>query len=331
MMSDKKVNRYTLPEQCHEAYSADDIGLLGQIIDWLNARPGRSKTTLMEASQLPEGTIKPLLAGSYGASPTEKLQQVIDIMLQLDEQQKRVPTFFVETQIYRTAHLLAKNVRGTGRFGVLVGNVGVGKTEAVKRLAKTQPNTWLVEATPRMNDSTFLNELLYAMDLPESGNRHQRFRRLTHRLKDTPSLIILDEAEEVAHNARETLRRLIDHTQIGGLMVGNEGLHEVLQRQNNVFNRLGSRSSLWPQTIFAISKADAQAMVHQVIPDISSDCFNTLWTLCGGSARMLVKNLLPAILEFCINQGHTLTPRRIQQCATQALSIPLPKMPGAAA
>ncbi|MFI5447563.1 hypothetical protein [Polaromonas sp. UC242_47] len=57
---------------------------------------------------------------------------------------------------------------------------------------------------------------------------------------------------------------------------------------------------MWPETIKAISRDDADDMARAALgmEDLSDEVLATLWQYSQGSARVLNENLLPAIKDY---------------------------------
>jgi hypothetical protein len=169
----------------------------------------------------------------------------------LDQEAAIVPTF-QPTKTARRIHSIA-NWSRRGKISVIVGAPGVGKTGALKQYAASNPNIWMVTASPA---SASINAMLLSVLKASGANRVGGSRlQLTELVRDRvggdrKGLIVLDEAQHYSDPALEELRAIHDDTGVGLLFSGNR---DVLTRIEGA-----SRAEAFAQFFRRVG------MVHQI-------------------------------------------------------------------
>ena len=95
----------------------------------------------------------------------------------------------------------------------------------------------------------------------------------------------------------------------------------MIKPQHGQFDQIRSRAGFWPETVRAISEADAAALVQSGFgtEDVPDDVVARLYAYCKGSARMLVEGLIAGVKEF--RRGRALDVKLIDAVAKQALCL----------
>ena len=111
------------------------------------------------------------------------------------------------------------------------------------------------------------------------------------------------------------------------VLVGTEKLTALIKPLHGQFDQIRSRVAMWPQTIEAITRDDADDMARAALADtgheISDDVLDTLWAYCAGSARVLNESLIPAIKDYAA--GKQLTAGLVEQIASKVLFMVKPR------
>lgn len=304
-------------------YSAADIDLIQRVPEWIKAHEGYSQAALARRCRISESSLTQILKGTYVSSPSPLLAKVEQGMANVDEAQGG-GTMVVETSMYRLAVAACGMARRYHNFAVLTGNVGTGKTFALKHYAATHPNTHLVEATPTMTMRSMvkmLGRVVAGMD--GRGCADERFQAVVDVLKGTDSLLILDEAETLSSPILHTLRRLRDLTGVGIVLAGTEHLHGLIKPEHGAFGQIRSRTGFWPAPVKAITRDDAAALIQGsfVGEEVTDEVVARLFAYSEGSARMLVEGLIAGIREY--RRGMALDVKLVDAVAVQALCLPL--------
>jgi hypothetical protein len=261
------------------------------------------------------------LKGVYATAPGKLLANIDSAMRNFDEGGTDASAA-VETGMYKLAHSACNMARKYRNFAVLTGFVGTGKTFALKRYAKTSPNVWMIEATPTMTPQSLVRLLARTvLGADPKGSMDDKFHAVVDALRNTDSLLIVDEAETLTPNQLHLLRRLRDKANVGIVLAGTEWLTGLIKPERGQFDQIRSRCGFWPETVRGISAEDAAALVQANLgtEDVPDEVVARLYAYSRGSARMLVEGLLAALREY--RKGRTLDVKLVDAVARQALCL----------
>jgi DNA transposition AAA+ family ATPase len=319
------------PVSYTDRYSAEDKHLVEKIIRWLNnqAASGDKKTQRMlgRAGGVNQSTVQAVLKGTYVSSPTKWLKELDAATQRLDARDAthQGSISFVETSVYRTVMAACKRAHLYHNFSVVSAYVGTGKTTALKEYANQHHKTAiLVEATPDMNAAVMLNELVsltqavvHKAHRYSIGTKAERMAGVIRTLSGSDKLLIIDEAETVQASTLEYVRRISDKAGIGVVLAGTEKLSPMIRDTQGRFGQISSRVGFWPEVIKAIDPSDCRALVEAAFRadkvKLTTDIHDALWQCCGGSARVLMNNLIPGIRDYGLAKGHALTPELVMK------------------
>lgn len=279
-------------------YTPQDTEKAATIIKWLEDH-GMSKAWLSKKASMPNGTLSQILSGKYVSSPTRQLNQMQHVLETETERLNDGTPGYVKGSVHRLLTVVCDRTRKHQNFGVITGHVGIGKTRFLEEYAKASPMTLLIEVSPNMTPGVLMTELLQQLNNAIPVGLDRKFRELVRILKGTNYLIIADEAENMSGSALQHLRRIRDMAQIGVVLAGTEKLTGLIKPEHGQFDQVRSRVGMWPETIKAISRDDADDMARAALaPDLSDEVLSTLWDYAQGSARVLNENLVPAIKDY---------------------------------
>lgn len=306
-------------------YTQADIDLIERIHAWIEERKktdrAYSQAALARLSRVASSTLSQILNGVYPTNPSQQLAAVSSAMRHADETSSDTATP-VETSVYKLAHTACDMARRYRNFAVLPGHVGVGKTFALKRYLAMRANTHMIECTPTMTPSSLVKLLARKIvGFEVKGSIADRFDAVVDALRNTDSLLIVDEAETLTPRQLHTLRRLRDLANIGILLSGTEHLSGVLKPEHGQFDQIRSRCGFWPQTITCISAEDAAALIQSGFgaEDVPEDVVQRLYQYSRGSARMLSEGLIAGIKAF--RKARALDVKLVDQVAKQVLCL----------
>ncbi|MDR2188931.1 MAG: AAA family ATPase [Azonexus sp.] len=300
-------------------YSAADAALIERCQQWIADR-AYTQAALARLARISGSSLNQIIKGVYATSPTPLLAKVESAMRHADETNGQVIAP-VETSVFRLAHIACDMARRYRNFAVLSAYVGTGKTFAVRHYAATHPNTYIIEATPTMTPQSLTKLLARMVAGLEKGSIADKFDQVVASLKNTDSLIIVDEAETLTPHQLHTIRRIRDLANIGIVLCGTEHLSGIIKPAHGQFDQIRSRTGFWPETVRAITADDAAALVQSAFgaEEVADDVIARLYTYCKGSARMLVEGLIAAIREF--RQSRPLDVKLVDAVAKQALCL----------
>jgi len=332
-------SRVEVPSKWTPKYSDDDKAKVIQIIEWLNAgqhhEPGyanqRSQTKLAKWAKVKQTTLNTVLSGKYPSPPTHWLNNILEALLREGERDDSVLSSFVETTVYRTVQAACHRAHIYRNFGVVAAAVGTGKTTAVKHYVVKNSNVYLIEATPDMNASVLVNDLVaqtkavvHKADKYSRGTKAEKTAAIIRALKDTDSLLILDEAETVTPATLEYIRRISDKANIGVVLTGTERLLPMIRDKEGRFGQISSRVGFWPPVIRSINEQDAIELTYSLIGDgveLTDELLDAFWQMCDGSARVLANALIPGVRDYIIKKKIKLTPESIYQVGEKVLGF----------
>lgn len=303
-----------------EHYTPDDIRQVEQIKAWMAER-NYKQAALARLARVSSSSLSQILGGTYATAPGKLLVNVANAMKHADDTASdTVPP--VETSVFRLAQTACQMARRYRNFAVVSAFVGTGKTFAVKHYQRTTPNTYLIEATPTMTVQSLVKLLARTVAGYEGkGSIDDKFRAIVDSVKNTDSLLIIDEADTLTPHVLHTLRRLRDLGNIGIVLCGTEHLTGLIRPERGQFDQIRSRTGFWPETIKAITAEDGAALVQAAFgdEDISDEVVARLFAYCKGSARMLIEGLVAAITQF--RNGRELNVQLVDAVAKQALCL----------
>jgi DNA transposition AAA+ family ATPase len=300
-------------------YTSADVAMIEKAKQWIADRE-YTQAALARLARISSSSLNQIIKGGYATSPTKMLAAVESAMRHADETSGHIIAP-VETSVFRLANIACDMARRYRNFAVLSAFVGTGKTFAVKHYAATHPNTYVIEATPTMTPQS-LTKLLARMVVGlEKGSIADKFDQVVASLKNTDSLIIVDEAETLTPHQLHTIRRIRDLANIGIVLCGTEHLSGLIKPQHGQFDQIRSRTGFWPETVRHITDADAAALVQSAFgaEEVSEEVIARLYAYCKGSARMLVEGLIAGIKEF--RRGRALDVKLVDAVAKQALCL----------
>lgn len=301
-------------------YTADDVILISKIIAWMAERK-YSQAALARLSRVSASSLNQILKGVYATSPSKLLGSLEQAMRHADETSGDVSTP-VETSVYKLAITCCNMARRYKNFAVFTGYVGTGKTYALKHYAATHPNTHLIEATPTMTPQSLVKLLARVVaGFDGRGSIDDKFRAVIDALRNTDSLILVDEAETLTPHQLHTLRRLRDLANVGIVLCGTEHLSGLIKPEHGQFDQIRSRAGFWPETVRSITEADAAALAQSAFgtEEVPDNVVSRLYAYSKGSARMLTEGLIAGVKEF--RNGRPLNVPLIDAVAKQALCL----------
>lgn len=335
------IGAFGQPVKCHESYKDIDREMIAQIVDWFalqnagltDPKQLKSGAWLARLSRMSSSTVSQVMSGKYPSSPTKFLRTMVSAIEDYDRKQEAGTGMrYVQNSVYRAIHNACQRATTCESFAIVSGYVGVGKTAAVKAYAALNDNVHVIEANPSMTASVLLDEIMSALKIGvhESFGRNRtmdaRFMSIVYELRGSITTLIIDEAETVSHQCLHILRRLRDKAGVGIVLAGTEKLHALIAPEHGEFDQIRSRVVFWLPVIKSIKREDSDALAQAAfdmddIADVPNDVLDALWGYSKGSARMLVENLIPAVRDYGLKQGHALEAELVHDIAQQVLNL----------
>ncbi len=316
------------PAEWPAHYSEEAQQLCCDLISWMNTNQQRM-SWLAKLCRVNNGTLYNAIKGRYNTDPMPHLKKALDATRVQDQRTSIRDIPFVETTVSKIAFACCERARRYRTFAVLSGFVGTGKTRSLKEYQARNANTLMIEANPGMSVTALLLNLVKILgcSVKASANQDAKFEAILDELQGTGSLLIIDEAETLTPKALHYLRRIRDKAGVGIVLAGTEGLNALIKPEHGEFDQIRSRVNFWPKCAQGIKREDADAIISTAFADLGElddSIADRLWQYCGGSMRLLVEDLIPAIRDYGLAQHDTLTVQLIDAVATQALSLAKP-------
>jgi len=171
---------------------------------------------------------------------------------------------FAETPSAKAYIATLRYAQTMGKFGVIYGESGNGKTRAIVRYAAIRPNVFVCTAAP--SDRTlypFLKRLARAVRVSNPGTGPAEITdSIIDKVAPARGLIVVDEADWLDIVPIEQLRYIHDRTGIGVVLAGNDEVYAQLTGGTRkpalarLYSRVGKRqrASCLPADVEAIAR-----------------------------------------------------------------------------
>ncbi len=188
---------------------------------------------------------------------------------------------------------------------------------AVKAYAQKHDGVILIEVEPTYNAKVLLTVLCEKLGLSPARNNHEMMTTVCKKLNGSGRLLIVDEAELLAHKPLEILRRLHDLTGIGIVLAGMPRLRANLRGKRGEFKQLYSRVGFCYDIGQALNNDDMTALAESAM---GTDMHNeTLLKVAGGNARRLSK-LMKGVQRYADVSGEQICAAMIKQFAARLIN-----------
>jgi DNA transposition AAA+ family ATPase len=300
-------------------YTDADVKLIDEVNAWIAERD-YTQAALARLARISTSSLNQIINGVYATPPAKLLANVSSAMRHADEAVGNIlPP--VETSVFRMVTFACDMARRYRNFAIVSAYVGTGKTFALRHYAATSSNTHVIEASPTMTSASLVKKLARIVVGIEKGSIADKFEEIVSTLKNTDSLIIVDEAETLTVTQLHTIRRIRDMANVGVVFAGTEHLSGLIRPAHGPFDQIRSRVGFWPETARGITETDAAALTQAAfgVEEIDDAFVKRLYGYCKGSARLLVEGLIAGIRYF--RDGRALTPDLVDAVAKQALCL----------
>jgi len=313
------MSNYEIPTDFHEKYSDDDKTKIIEIYNWLNAKKGRTKSKLTRRSGMAAGTVASVLSGSFGASPSVQLTDLLASTQQASYSETRSQLKIVETTVYKIGMAMFTRSQRRNDFTLFCGNSGIGKTVVATEFAADRTDVIYISALDDMKKRTLLEQLVIKTGAtPRRWGTDAMLMALIEKLKNQDMTILLDEAENADDGCFESLRQLHDHASVGFCLIGEPVLFTRIKGKDQ-FNKLENRLKTNSGVIRGISRNDSDLIVSGYFGDVDSETAQAFWNRTKGSARRLGDGLINEIIESNYLDKHTLDKKLVNAVSKDLL------------
>jgi type II secretory pathway predicted ATPase ExeA len=214
-----------------------------------------------------------------------------------------------------------------GVIGVVTGDYGIGKTEAIRR--------WIGGA------GSTVNQLVFEFDEFSSRNVVDFVHALADKLnlradrsvkrggetmrnvcaaiaqQEPPLLMIFDQCETCSPRVMQVIRQIWDKTRDAGtgiaLFASPLLLHRLNAARMKDMGALSSRVAIWTQLRGVLREESMNVLKQEGVTDIDPDALDLLWRASGGSMRRL---MAAADLLVLKHSGKRITVRTVEGVAS---------------
>jgi len=241
------------------------------------------------------------LNGSYKGD-VRKIEERLESFIKRFKEKKNVKikkAGYIDTKVSRQVFEVCRFCQIYGEIGVVYGEAGIGKTEALREYVRRNPDTIFVEADLGYTTKVLIREIHKATGGDGYGGIHEMFVDIVHRLKNSGRLIIVDEAEHLPRRALDLLRRIYDKAEVGIVLVGLPVLIENIRGRKRDFAQLYSRVGIACR-LEGNSADDTRKLVESYIPN-GNGIYKVFHREAKGNMRSLVKLITQTIRVSQIN------------------------------
>lgn len=247
-----------------------------QLLDIVSAER-MTKKALSDQVGVPYGTFSSWLGGTYqadGSSIADKARNWLDARPERERFRViRPSTRFVLTPTAEAVHQRLFYAHNLPDIVPIVGEPGLGKTEAIRDYAAKDPHVYVITAEPAMDKiSVMLSAIALAVGAYQNGRSYMTSRSIAKKLQEKPSLIIIDDAQHFTSEMLDQLRTYYDQCRCGIALVGNRGILKNLEGGSrraeyaHLFRRAGLRlNRMKPETQDVTMLLDAWGVEDQAI------------------------------------------------------------------
>lgn len=232
----------------------------------------------------------------------------------------------IETEDLQAVKGLCALCQADGEIGVITGPPGSGKTKALEEFCSLEPFTAYIRADVTMSGRELVKELGDKLGVVMEGSQRNKVKQIIRRLKDSPVLVIVDEADLLVSRDSvkklEILRTIWDEAQCGMILAGlprlasflvkgpggNENLSQFYSRVRRAYAMKGvSRSEI------------LQALTGYDMADSARNYLATAATSKAQGGLRRFKRLLQNSLEL-IEPGETITLEIVKEADNMLVS-----------
>jgi len=209
---------------------------------------------------------------------------------------------------------------GEGRFGVVFGRAGRGKTRTAQWYAARKGCVYLrVREVWDTSQLDFLRSLLRELGARESSIPHRKgpcFQAIVDRLLPSPRPIFIDELEKLPRKFLGIVRDITDMTTAPIILVGEEGIYSHMKSSRRVWSRT------WQQLEFEpITAADTITYARETTGLAFSPAVAQIFiNASGGDFRLVRRDIVNLVQLANAKQTTDVDEKLAQQACKVGLS-----------
>lgn len=271
-------------------------------------RTGTSGNAIAKAIDWAGGTFNLWLREDYTGDNAAIERDVAAYLSRMDLRQKvKVDSGFVPTRQGLAMLATLRYAHARGKMGLVIGSSGSGKTKAIEHYVATQSGViWLTIDEVSKSPSAVLHDLAEAIGLKTRGTLRGILRALIKELTGSKRLIVVDEAQELTHDAIGVLRKIYDTAKVGVVFSGMPRLYyHMIGNGVELFEQIKNRIAI-KKELPLLNVEDATKILHSFDPSISAETCHVAHQLSHSCGRRLVMLYEQAALEAA-DEGRSVT------------------------
>lgn len=252
-------------------------------------RCGISQNKASQVMGISSGMLSAYKSGTYKGNTTE-LENKIQAWLEREKNRKsKMQMPFCELSTTNKIFRVIQTAHEESDIAVIVGHAGVGKTTAIKAYCDKYDTAFLIEVDTTFTKTVLIRELARAINIDVKGNVAELTQRIIRKLKSMDAVLIFDEADYLAENQLELIRRIChDKSECGVVLAGLPRLEYKIKGNYKDHEQLASRAGFLLH-VDKLTKNDAKILIKSVWDLSNDDIIAEFFRAAGGSIRSLNK------------------------------------------
>ncbi len=156
---------------------------------------------------------------------------------------------FIPTQNFQKFQSLCADLLKTTlglEMGAVIGSTGRGKTTAGERIVTMSRNVVMVRYQNRFSPAGLIREIAFKLGGERPRSTDRCFEIIKEELAIWRRVILVDEADRMSLKHVETMRDIHDVVKIPVVLVGEESLGALLERERRIKRRIAYRLHFEP-------------------------------------------------------------------------------------
>jgi DNA transposition AAA+ family ATPase len=174
---------------------------------------------------------------------------------------------FIRTRNYQVMQGMIQDMRKTRmglEMGAVIGSTGRGKSAASERIVTEDESVALVRYQTRLTPIGLIREIAFMLGGERPRATDRCFEVIREELAYRRRVIVVDESDRMTLKHLETLRDLHDVLKVPVVLVGEESLGVLLERERRIKRRVAHRMHFEPVTSTEVAAFYQEAMGHNL-------------------------------------------------------------------
>lgn len=265
-----------------------------QLIDFME-QSGKSQNQISKEAGLSTSTLSQYIKGIY-TGDNKKVSAQLENYLKVakDRQNSQIVNqMYLDAQNTKSVIFGAGFTHAKGKIGIIYGDSGAGKTEALKHYAKTNAGVIMITGNASTKSTkSVLSMLCTQMGIHESGTETDLMNQVLSKLENTHKLIIVDEADHLTLPALQALRNLYDEAGVRIVLAGNNKIiYQMYEKKNAKIAKFEQFRTRIGIKIKVLNKRFNQKELNHIFPNMDSECQKYLLDVARSESLRVAINV----------------------------------------